>query len=248
MGMRYPVPRLHVVCGAFSSRSNTCKWLAGLPRVCRKSLGRLRSAWRLPTLGACLRMHFPLPRVREVCDALSSRFNACKWLAGLPRVCRKSLGRFQSAWRLCLLWAPACACTSPYLGCAKFVALYVCDLKLANDSQACHEFAENVWADSIKCLEILPTLGACLLMRCPYLGCASLWPFKFAIKRLQITRRLGASLQRKFVGCFQSAWKLCPLWEPACACAAPYLRGIEWSNPFWKCSQNLAFARVARKN
>ena len=48
----------------------------------------------LLTLGACLRMHFPLPRVREVCDALSSRFT------------------------------------------------------LANDSQACREFAEKVWGHS----------------------------------------------------------------------------------------------------
>ena len=26
------------------------------------------------------------------------------------------------------------------------------------------------------------------------------------------------------------------------------MRGIEWSHPIWKCSQNLAFARIARKN
>ena len=28
----------------------------------------------------------------------------------------------------------------------------------------------------------------------------------------------------------------------------PTIRGIEWSHPIWKCSQNLAFARIARKN
>ena len=25
-------------------------------------------------------------------------------------------------------------------------------------------------------------------------------------------------------------------------------RGIEWSHPIWKCSQNLVFARISRKN
>ena len=44
------------------------------------------------TLGACLRMCCPLPGVREVCEALSSQSNACKWLAGLPRACRKGFG------------------------------------------------------------------------------------------------------------------------------------------------------------
>ena len=29
---------------------------------------------------------------------------------------------------------------------------------------------------------------------------------------------------------------------------SPIIRGIEWSHPIWKCSQNLAFARIARKN
>ena len=118
--MHCPLPRVRKVCDALSSRSKACKWLAGLPRNCRKSLGRFQKRQEtLPTLGACLCMRCPLPRVRYVFDALRLRSNACKWLAGLPRVCRKSLGQFQNARKLFPFWAFACACAAPYLGFAK---------------------------------------------------------------------------------------------------------------------------------
>ena len=41
---------------------------------------------------------------------LRSRSKDCKRLAGLPRVCRTILGRFQTARKLLALWASSCAC------------------------------------------------------------------------------------------------------------------------------------------
>ena len=102
------------------------------------------------TLCAYLRMRYPLPRVREVRDASNLRSNACKCLAGLLRVYRKSLGHFKKGGKLFPLCVRTCACAFPYLGCAKFGTPLVCDLTLSNDSQACCESAEKVWADTNK--------------------------------------------------------------------------------------------------
>ena len=139
-----PANTLHPTYGARSLWR--LKMTRRLPESLQKQFGPfLKRQETLPTLGLCLRMRRSLSRVPEVCDALSSRSNACKWLAGLPRVCRKSLIRFQNARKLCPLWARACAV--PYLGCTKFVMLYVRVLTLANDSQACRESADKIWAD-----------------------------------------------------------------------------------------------------
>ena len=108
------------VRGTFSLRSNACKRIASLPRVCRTSLGRFQSARKLLELWA-----FPCAcawsdlRCRKVWGTFSLRSNACKRIASLPRVCRTSLGRFQSARKLLALWPSPCACAWSDLKCAK---------------------------------------------------------------------------------------------------------------------------------
>ena len=72
-----------------------------------------------------------MPKCAKVQGTLSSRSNLFKRLAGLLRVCRTSLGRFQTARKLLALWALTCACDSSDLKCAK-----VRDLTVSNDSQA----------------------------------------------------------------------------------------------------------------
>ena len=108
------------VLGTFSSRSNDCKRLAGLPRVCRTILGRFQTARKLLALwaSACACAGSDL-RWAKVLGSLSSRSNDCKRLAGLPRVYRTILGRFQSARKLLELWASPCACVCSDLKCPK---------------------------------------------------------------------------------------------------------------------------------
>ena len=108
------------VRGTLSSRSNVFKRLAGMPRVCRTSLGRFRTARKLLALWAstCACGASDL-NCAEVRGTLSSRSNVFKRLAGLPRVCRTSLGRFQTARKLLALWASACACAASDLNCAE---------------------------------------------------------------------------------------------------------------------------------
>ena len=67
-------------------------------------------------------MGFPLTGVREVPDALRVLTLANDSQA-YCKSAEKVLGRFECARKLFLLWAPACACVAPYLGCAKFVGL-----------------------------------------------------------------------------------------------------------------------------
>ena len=97
------------VRGTFSLRSNACKRIASLPRVCRTSLVRFQSARKLLALWAfpcaCAWSDLRCPKVR---GTFSLRSNACKRIASLPRVCRTSLGRFQSARKLLELWACPC--------------------------------------------------------------------------------------------------------------------------------------------
>ena len=102
-----------VLC-TLSSRSNDCKRLAGLPRVCRTILGRFQTARKLFELWAssCACAASDLKFAKVLCT-LSSRSNDCKQLAGLPRVCRTSLGLFQTARKLFELWASACGHALP---------------------------------------------------------------------------------------------------------------------------------------
>ena len=93
------------VSGTFSLRSNACKRIASLPSVCRTSLGRFQSARKLSrTLGlpcACAWSDLKCPKVP---GTFTLQSNASKRMASLPRVCRTSLGRFQSARKLSELW------------------------------------------------------------------------------------------------------------------------------------------------
>ena len=129
-------PALALKCakvrGTLCSRFNACKRLAGFPRVCTTSLGPLQSAKKLIPLWAsacaCAAHDLKCAKIR---GTLSLRSNACKRLAGLPRVCRKNLGRFQSARKLFPLWAFECACAGHDLRCAKVWGI------LSSRSNAC---------------------------------------------------------------------------------------------------------------
>ena len=109
------------VWGTLRSWSNVWQRLARLPRVCRASLGRFQTARKVLALlvsaCACAASDLKCAKVR---GTLSSRSNVCKRLGGLPRVCRTSLGRFQTASKLLEPWAFVCACAASDLKCAKF--------------------------------------------------------------------------------------------------------------------------------
>ena len=108
------------VPGTFSLRSNACKHIASLPRVCRTSLGQLKSARKLLEVWAppcaCAWSDLKCP---EVPGKFKLRSYVCKRIASLPRVCRTSLGRFQSARKLLEPWASPCACAWSDLKCPK---------------------------------------------------------------------------------------------------------------------------------
>ena len=113
------------VPGTFPLRSNACKRMVTLPRVCRTSLGRFQIARKLLELWAspcgCVLSDLKCPKVPRT---FSLRSNACKRIASLPRVCRTSLGRFQSARKLLDLWASPCACTWSNLKCPKVLGTF----------------------------------------------------------------------------------------------------------------------------
>ena len=94
------------VPGTFTLRCNARKRMVSLPRVCRTSLGRFQSARKLLVLWAspyaCAWSDLKCPKVP---GTFTLQSNACKRIASLPRVCRTSLGRFQSARKLLELWA-----------------------------------------------------------------------------------------------------------------------------------------------
>ena len=104
----------------FSLRSNACKRMASLHRVCRISLDRFQSARKLLELWAfpcvCAWSDLKCPKVP---GTFSLRSNACKRIASLPRVCRTSLGLFQSAKKRLELWASPCTCAWSELKCPK---------------------------------------------------------------------------------------------------------------------------------
>ena len=89
------------VPGTFSLQSNAWKGIASLPRVWRTSLDRFQSDRTLLELWAspcsCAWSDQKCPKVQ---GTLSLRSNACKRIASLPRLCRTSLGRFESARKL----------------------------------------------------------------------------------------------------------------------------------------------------
>ena len=213
------------VLGTLGSRSNVCKRFADLPRVCRTILGRFQTARKLLALwaSACACAGSDL-RWAKVLGTLSSQSNDSKRLAGLPRVCRTILGRFQTARKLLALWASACACAGSDLRWAKVLGL------LSSRSNDCKRLAGlprvfrtilgrfqtarkllALWASAcacagsdLKCVKVLGTLGS----------------------RSNDCKRL-AGLPRDYrtiLGRFQTARKLLALWASACACAGSDLR------------------------
>ena len=147
--MRRGRPRvLKVFPGRFTLGSNACKRIGSLPRVWRTSLGRFQCARKILQLWAspcaCAWSDLKCPKVP---GTFTLRSNACKGIASLPRVCRTSLGRFQSARKPLQLWASPCGCAWSDLKCRKFHVDLLCDLMLANESPACPESAQLVWAD-----------------------------------------------------------------------------------------------------
>ena len=125
------------VLGTLSSRSNDCKRFADLPRVSRTILGQFQTARKLLALwaSACACAGSDL-RWAKVLGTLSLRSNDCKRLAGLPRVYRTILGRFQTARKLLALWAAAFACAGCDLKCTKVLGT------LSSRSNDCKRLAD----------------------------------------------------------------------------------------------------------
>ena len=109
------------VPGIFSLRFNACKRIASLPRAGRISFGRFQNARKLLELWvspcACAWRDLKCPKVQTT---FSLRSNAQRVaIASLPRVCRTSLGGFQSSRNLLELFASPCACAWSDLKCPK---------------------------------------------------------------------------------------------------------------------------------
>ena len=208
------------VAGTFTLRSNACKRIASLPSVCRTSLGRFQSARKLLELwaspSACAWSDLKCPKVP---GTFSLRSNACKEIASLPRVCRTSLGRFQSARKLLELWASPCACAWSELKCPKVPGTFTLI------SNACKRIASlpGFWRTSLgrfqsarKLLELWTSPCACAWsdLKCPKVpGTFSLR--SNASKRIVSLPRVG----RTSLGQFQSARKILALYGSRCACA-----------------------------
>ena len=133
----------------FSLRSNACKRMVSLPSVCRTSLGRFQSARKLLELWsspcACDWSDLKSPKVP---GTFTLRSNACKRMVSLPRVCRTSLGRFQSARKLLVLWASPYACAWSDLKCPKVPGTFTLRSNACKRIASFPESAELVWADS----------------------------------------------------------------------------------------------------
>ena len=181
------------VPGTFSLRSNACKRIASLPRVCKTSLGRFQSARKLLELSAspcaCAWSDLKCPKVP---GTFSLRSNGCKRIASLPRVCRTSLGRFQSARKLLELSASPCACAWSDLKCPKVPFTF------SLRSNACKRIASlpGVCRTSLvrfqsarKLLELWASPCACAWsdLKCPKV--------QAHLERLQTNRQLAQSLQ-----------------------------------------------------
>ena len=174
------------VPGTFSLRSNGCKQIASLPRVCRTSLDRFQSArkrlelWASPC--ACAWSDLKCPKVP---GTLSLRSNACKRIASLPRVCRTSLERFQSGGKVLELWASPCACAWSDLKWMKVPGTF--------------SLRSNAW----KRIASLPRVCR-----------TSLGRFQSARKLMNSGPPTAHAPNR-----FQSARKLLEVWASPCACA-----------------------------
>ena len=208
------------VPGTFSLRSNACKRIASLPRFCRTSLGRFQSARKLLELWAppypCVWSDLKCPKVP---GTFSLRSSACKRIARLPRFCRTSLDRFQSAWKLLELWAFPCACAWSALKCPKVPGTFslrsnACK-RIANLPRFCRTSLDR-FQSARKLLELWASPCQCVWsdLKCPKVpGTLSLR--SYACKRIaSLPRFCRTSLDR-----FQSAWKLLELWAFPCACA-----------------------------
>ena len=213
------------VLGTLISRSNDCKRLAGLPRVCRTILGRFQTARKLLALwaSACACAGSDLSWAK-VLGTLSSRSNDCKRLADLPRVCRTILGQFQTARKLLALWASSCACAGSDLKCVKVLGT------LSSRSNDCKRLAGlprvyrtilGQFQNARKLLALWASACACAgsdLKSVKVLGTLS--SRSNDCKRLAVLPRV----YRTILGRFQTARKLLALWASACACAGSHFR------------------------
>ena len=208
------------VPGTFSLRSNACKRIASLPRVCRTRLGRFQSArklleaWASPCASAWSDLKYP-----KIPGTFSLRSNACKRIASLPRVCRTSLGRFQSARKLLELWASPYACAWSDLKCSKVPGT------VSLRSNACKRIA---CLPSV-CRTILGRYQSARNLLEPWASpCACAWsdlkcpkvPGTFSL-RSNACKRIASlpRVCRTRLGRFQSARKLLELYASPCACA-----------------------------
>ena len=208
------------VPGTFTFRSNACKRIASLPRVCRTSLGRFQRARKLLELWAspcaCAWSDLKCPKVP---GTFTLRYNACKRIASLPRVCRTSLGRFQRARKFLELWASPCACAWSKLKCPKVPGTFTLR------SNACKRIASlpRVCRTSLgrfqrarKLLELWASPCACAWSD---LKCLKV-PGTFTL-RSNPCKRIASlpRVCRTSLGRFQRARKLLELWASPCACA-----------------------------
>ena len=239
------------VPGTFTLRSNACKRMGSLPRVCRTSLGGFQSARKLLALWAspcaCAWSDLKCPKVP---GTFSLRSNARKRIASLPRVCRTSLGRFQSARKLLELWASPCACAWSDLKCPKVPGTF------SLQSNACKRIASlpRVCRTSLgrfqsarKLLELWASPCACAWsdLKCPKV------PGTFSL-RSNACKRIASlpRVCRTSLGRFQSARKLLELWASPCACAwsdllCPKVRGT-FSLRSNACNRVATLLRVCR--
>ena len=148
--------------------------------------------------------------MRKVLGTLSSRCNDCKRLAGLPRVYRTILGRFQTARKLLALWASACACAGSDLRWAKVLGTLssrsndcerladlprVCRTILGRFQTARKPSSCACAGSDLKCAKVLGTLSS----------------------RSNDCKRLAGlpRVYRTILGQFQTARKLLALWASA---------------------------------
>ena len=221
------LPRVYrtILVGTLISRSNDCKRLAGLPRVYRTFLGRFQTSRKLLALwaSACACAGSDL-RWAKVLGTLSSRSNDCKRLAGLPRVYRTILGRFQTARKLLALWASACACAGSDLRLAKVLGTLI---SRSNDCKRLADFP-RVCRTILGRFQTARKLLALWASACACAGSDLRWAKVLGtlISRSNDCKRLAGlpRVYRTILGRFQTSRKLLALWASACPCAGSDLR------------------------
>ena len=239
------------VRGTFSLRSNACKRIARLPRVCRTSLGPFQSARKLFALWAfpcaCAWSDLKFPKVR---GTFSLRSNACKRIASLPRVCRTSLGPFQSARKLLALWVFPCACAWSDAKCPNvwgtFSLRSKASKRIASLPRVCRtSLGRFQSARKLLALLVSPCASAWCDLKCPKVrGTFSLR--SHACKRIASLPRVC----RTSLGRFQSARKLLALWAFPFACALSDLKCTKVRGTFTlrsnACKRIASLPRVCR--